>query len=294
MQLEAAGLTHDSLNPAKHRPLVEEILRTCCTQLGSDHFLEKVGGVELLLHDLIYVVSNTQKRWGTLRNLSALPNLYLPSVQRDLCEQLSRMADYVAYAAGTTPGEVVTHPGLRSELATLSNQMAELAYHHIADVRGVLTNLIQNAALDAWRSEDCVPILYAPSGVVYLARRGAIHLPERTAIAEDVVRRVKQVSSRQLSNNLTGFGRDGKGMKHADYYHLFFNRLDLLAVGFNATFKIIREGKAPSAGKRFDKLAVWMETGIEPQTVDDVRVDLLAEWCYLAEKTARTCPAAVN
>jgi len=200
------------------------------------------------------------------------------------------MADYVAYAAGTTPSEVYTHPGLRSELATLSNQMAELAYHHIADVRGVLTNLIQNAALDAWRSEDCVPILYAPSGVIYLARRGAIHLPERTTIAEDVVRRVKQVSSRQLRNNLTGFGRDGKGMKHADYYHLFFNRLDLLAVGFNATFKIIREGKTPSAGKRFDKLAAWMETGIESQTVDDVRVDQLAEWCYLAEKTAANLP----
>jgi CRISPR-associated protein Csc3 len=293
-RLDAAGLTHDTLNPAKHRPLVEAILRDCCGQLGLDAFLAPVGGVELLLHDLIYIISNTQLRWGTLRNLSALPGLHLPGVQRDLCEQLSRLADYIAYAAGTTPREVVAHGGLRRELATLSNGQAELVYHHIADVRGVITNLIQNAALAAWQSDDCVPILYAPSGVVYLARRGNVQSPDVIPIANDVVRRVKEISSHQLRNNLTGFSRDGKGLKHADYYHLFFNRFELLTVGFNAAFKIIHDGKAASAGKRFDKLAGWMETGLDAKQVDDLRVDQLAEWCYLAEKTVADLPGGAE
>jgi len=289
-QLAAAGLHHDTVNPAKDRPLIEAILRDCCQQLGLDHLLAPAGGVDQLLHDLLYVVSNTQLRWGTLRNLSALPHLTLPAVQRDLCEQLSRLADYIAYAAGTTPRAVVAHEGLRRELATLSNQLADLHYHHIADVRGVLTNLIQNAALAAQQSPDCVPILFAPSGVVYLARRGAIATPSVTAIADNVVQRVKQVAARQLNNNLTGFGRDGKGLKHADYYHLFFDRLTLLTVGYNATFKIIHGAKAASAGKRFTKLTAWMEMDIDPQTMEDIRVDQLAEWCYLAEKTVADLP----
>lgn len=289
-RLAAAGLHHDTVNPAKDRPLIEAILCDCCQQLGLDQLLAPAGGVDQLLHDLLYIVSNTQVRWGTLRNLSALPKLALPAVQRDLCEQLSRLADYIAYAAGATPRAVVAHDGLRRELATLSNQLADLHYHHIADVRGVLTNLIQNATLAAWQSPDCVPILFAPSGVVYLTRRRTIEAPSVTAIADNVVQRVKQVAARQLNNNLTGFGRDGKGLKHADYYHLFFDRLTLLTVGYNATFKIIHGAKAASAGKRFIKLAAWMEMDIDPQTMEDIRVDQLAEWCYLAEKTVADLP----
>ncbi|MEZ4736812.1 MAG: type I-D CRISPR-associated protein Cas10d/Csc3 [Caldilineaceae bacterium] len=289
-RLAAEGLHHDTVNPAKHLPLIESIIGDCCRQLGLDQLLEPAGGVDQLLHDLIYVISNTQLRWGTMRNLSALPRLHLPAAQRDLCEQLSRMADYIAYAAGATPRAVVVHEGLRRELATLSHQNAELHYHHIAEVRGVLTNFIQNAALAAWQSADCIPILFAPSGVVYLTRRGTVTLPTVATIADDVVQRVKTVAARQLNNNLTGFSRDGKGMKHADYYHLFFDRLTLLTVGYNATFKIIHSDKAASAGKRFTKLAGWLETGIDPQSVEDVRVDQLAEWCYLAEKTVADLP----
>jgi CRISPR-associated protein Csc3 len=289
-ELGKAGLTHETVSPAKHLPLIEEILRGCCLQLGLDRLLNPAGGVDQLLHDLIYVVSNTQLRWGTLRNLATLSRLHLPAAQRDLCEQLSRLADYVAYAAGTTPRMVVAHQGLHKEIATISHQTAELAYHHIAEVRGVITNLIQNAALEAQKNDNCVPILFAPSGVVYLARRGRRPNPDVTTIAEDVVRRVKQVSARQLNNNLTGFSRDGKGMKYADYYHLFFDRFALLNVGFHATFKIIHGGKAAAAGKRFTKLAGWLDTGIDPEQMEDVRVDQLAEWCYLAEKTVAGMP----
>ncbi len=291
-QLEAAGLGHDSLNPARHLSLVETILRNCCTQLKLDQFLQPIGGIESFLHDLIYVISNTQQRWGTMRNISALPRLHLHEKQRGLCEQLSRMADYIAYAAGTTSWEVASHSSLHRELTILSDQLAEFRYHHIAEVRGVITNLIQNAALDACRKDECVPILFAPSGVVYLVRRGYTNTPDVAAIANVVVEQVKRTSARQLRNNLTGFSRDGKGMKHADYYHLFFNRIELLSVGLDATFKIIREGKAPSAGKRFEKLRGWMETIIDPKTVDSLQVDQLAEWCFLAEKTIAGMPGS--
>lgn len=288
-ELERVGLAHDTINPAQHLPLVEAILRRCCTQLGLDRFLEPVGGLESSLHDLIFVVSNTQRKWGTLRNLSALPKLRLLGSQLDLAEQLSRLADYITYV-GRSPRDAVSHEGLRREINVLSNQTAQLVYHHIADVRGVITNLVQNAALDAYSNNNCIPLLYAPSGVVYLARKADRSTPDVMTVAEQVVVRVKQVAGRILRTNLTGFGRDGKGLKHAPYYHLFFSPLDLLKVATDATAKIIHENKAPSAGKRFEKLATWMDLDIDLETVADVRVDQLAEWCYLAEKTVRELP----
>ena len=292
-ELATVGLSHDSVNPAQHLPLVETILRRCCTDLGLDHFLEPLGGLESVLHDLIFVVSNTQRKWGTLRNLSALPRLRLPGPQLDLAEQLSRLADYITYV-GRSPRDTVQHPGLRREINVLSNQTAELVYHHLADVRGVLTNLVQNAALAARSNDDCVPLLYAPSGFVYLALKGKSAAPPVGEVAEAVVQRVKQVAGRILQTNLTGFGRDGKGMKHAPYYHLFFETLDLLTVGINATFKIIHESKAPSSSKRFERLATWLELDLPPASTNDIRIDQLAEWCYLAEKTVQDLPGGAD
>lgn len=288
-ELEAAGLRHDSVNAAQHRGLVEAIFLRWGERLGLDAFFAPEGGLQANLHDLIFVASNTQTKWGTLRNLAALPELRLPGPQRGLAEQLCRLADYLAYI-GRTPREAATDRSIHRELATLSNQEATLVYQHIAEVRGVLTNLIQNAALEACSSDECVPLLYAPSGVVYLTRRGAFQPPDKAQIGEQVVERVKKLAKQRLSVNFTGFGRDGKGMKHAGYYSLFFTPLEMVNVGLHATLKIIHANKPPSAGKRFDKLEAWLPLDVTRSVMEDVRVDQLAEWCFLTEKTVRGLP----
>mgnify|MGYP001340731736 CR=1 FL=1 len=290
-ELTQAGLRHDQVNVAQHRSVVETILRRWCYTLGLEPFLQPIGGVDTLLHDLIFVACNTQLKWGTLRNLAALPNLNLHTRQLSLAENLSRLADYLAYI-GRDPRQLSSNPSIHREISLLSDQRARLVYQHIADVRGVLTNLIQNAALDAVRNDDCVPLLYAPSGVVYLARKEQVDSVDPQQVAEAVVQRVKQVASRRLAMNLTGFGRDGKGMKYADYYDLFFDKTEMLAVGIKATFSTIHENKKASAGKRFAKMreGAWMAPEVDLNLPDDVRVDQLAEWAYLAEKIVRDQP----
>jgi CRISPR-associated protein Csc3 len=289
-QLAAAGLRHDTVNAAQHLETVEEIFRAWCAQLGLYPFLEPSGG-DLLLHDLIFVACNTQIKWGTLRNVAALPRLQLPGPQIDLAEQLSRLADYLAYIA-RNPRSVVADQTIHREISILSNQMARLVYHHVAEVRGVITNLIHNAALEARQSDDCVPLLYAPGGVVYLIRRQEVVTPDLSSVAEEVVRRVKRVAGGRLFNTLTGFNRDGKGLKYASYYALFFEKLEMLDVAVQATGKIIHAGKKPSAGKRFAKMAenAWLGPDVDLDLPDDFRVDQLAEWCYMAEKIARDLP----
>jgi CRISPR-associated protein Csc3 len=285
-ELEGLGLRHDRVNAAQQRGVVEAIFLHWGERLGLAAFLEPVGGLAANLHELIFLACNTQVKWGTLRNLAALPELRLPGAQRALAEQLCRLADYLAYV-GRSPREAAAHRSIHSLLAELSDQQAQLVYHQIADVRGVLTNLVQNAALAAGEAAGGVPLLYSPNGVVYLVRRSQWQAPALQPIAEAVVARLRQRARQRLENSLTGFGRDGHGIKYADYYRLFFEPIDLIGVGLKATLKIVNPAKAPAAGKRWDKLSGWVEVGLSRDQMDNVRVDQLAEWAYLAEKMGR-------
>ena len=290
-ELAAHGLKHDRVNAVQHLAVVEAIFSQWCERLGLDYFLAPIGGVDALLHDLIYIACNTQIKWGTLRNLAALPKLRTHPRQLGLAENLSRLADYLAYL-GRDPRQVVAHSGIHRQISMLSDQSAQLSYHHIAEVRGVITNLIQNAALTTLKSTDCVPLLYAPTGVVYLTRKTNMLTLDLLVLAEAVVAEVKKVAGRRLELNLTGFGRDGKGLKYADYYDLFVKKIDMLAVALAASTKLIHEGKKPSAGKRFAKMSEgqWLDAEVDLALPDDVRVDQVAEWCYVAERIARDLP----
>lgn len=285
-QLQAAGFSHDKAVGPAQMPLVETLFREWSERLGVVAFLQPLGGLDATLHDLIYIACNTQTRWGTLRNLSLLARLTLAPPQLDLAEQLSRLADLLAYVA-RTPQTVVTDTTLHRELTTLSGGRARFTCHHLADNRGLLTNFIHNAALRALQHADRVPLLYAPSGVVYLERKvGAPPLPTVAEIAEATIERIKELVSADLRRSRSGIKRDGKGMKHADFYWLFFDLPEFIRLGARGTFDVIREGKAPSAGKRFTKMreGEWLDASADLDLPDDLRVDQLAEWCYLAEK----------
>lgn len=284
-QLEAAGFSHDNAVGAAQIPTLEAIFRAWCKRLGLNPFLEPVGGVETVLHDLIYIASNTQVRWGTLRNLSLLKRLTLNPTQLDLAEQLSRLADLLAYVIQTPPQAL--EPKIQSEINTLSGGLARLTYHHVSENRGVLTNFVHNAALAALTHEYRQPLLYAPSGVIYLEhKKNAPPLPETGTVIESVIQKIRAVVGNRLATSKTGIKRDGKGMKYAAYYWLFFDLPQFIQIGVDATFKVINENKKPSAGERFEKMVSgkWMDANVDLDLPDSIRVDQLAEWCYLAEK----------
>ena len=174
---------------------------------------------------------------------------------------------------------------IHREITELSNNTAYLCYHHVADNRGVLTNLIHNAALGAIRHSLRQPILYAPSGVVYLTHKDAPPLPAIGTVVDATVARVQQVSAQRLSVSLTGFQRDGKGLKSADYYELFFDLGAQVRLAAKAAFKHIPSSKKPKAGERFTKIRekAWFDPSIDLDLPDDIRVDQLAEWCCYVE-----------
>ena len=283
-ELQEAGFSHERAVGAAQMPTLERIFLAWCERLGLDLFLKPVGGAAHVLHDLIYVACNTQVRWGTLRNLSLLKALRLNPTQLDLAEQLSRLADLLAYVVQTPP-QAMTQK-VQEAIKTLSDGRARLTYHHIADIRGVLTNFIHNAALRAMTHEYRQPLLYAPSGVIYLEHTTqAPPPPSCDQVAQAIIDNIKALVRRRLAQSKTGFKRDGKGIKFPEYYWLFFDLPDLLALSAEVMPTLIHESKSPSAGKRFEKMrrGQWMSPDVDLDLPNDIRVDQLAEWCYLAE-----------
>ncbi|NLH00073.1 MAG: type I-D CRISPR-associated protein Cas10d/Csc3 [Chloroflexi bacterium] len=290
VQLEKHGFNYQRAVGMEQMPVLEDIFRVWCSELGLDDFLASLGGADVVLHDLIYVACNTQVRWGTLRNLQLLPRLTLSHAQLELAEQLSHFADLITYVA-RTPQEAATHSSINTTLAWLSNTQARLTVHHLSDNRGVLTNFIHNAALAAMSNFYRVPLLYAPSGVVYVEHKTlAGALPEVSQIAADTIERIRQAANESLKDNIKGFQFDNsKGMKYAPFLWLLFDLPTLLRKGVKATLNEFHFGKKSVASNRFNKIREngWMAPGVDLDLPDDMYVDQLAEWCFLAERQVK-------
>jgi CRISPR-associated protein Csc3 len=183
---------------------------------------------------------------------------------------------------------VVKHPSdiekgsLPNIIGNLSNHQFKFSYHTLSDNRGVLTNILNNALMEAHPSEFYTPLLYLPDGVVYLATADA---PAITTgdIPEQVIAKIKSFCADKLKLKQTGFSRDGKGFKFADYYWLFFDTVQLMEVSIDAACRLIPSTKTSSAKKRSDSLVAFQKEGDLPESLnvqftDDYRIDRLAEF----------------
>ncbi|MDJ0560405.1 MAG: type I-D CRISPR-associated protein Cas10d/Csc3, partial [Microcystis sp. M53599_WE4] len=124
--------------------------------------------------------------------------------------------------------------------------------------------------------------LYLPTGVVYIAPKNAPEVSLET-LPNRVVDTIKSLCSGELQRKQTGFGRDGKGMKYADYYSQFFDDAGLMRAALNATLRILGDNKASVAGSRGENLIKFQQQGVLPTDYDfhcedDIRIDRLAEF----------------
>ncbi|MBD6614514.1 type I-D CRISPR-associated protein Cas10d/Csc3 [Komarekiella sp. 'clone 1'] len=240
---------------------------------------------EELIDDIIEISSNAGVKndsdFGlTTRGLKPSDNEILDSRIRQVLIDLIRLSDLFA--------SVVKHPrdvesgGLQTLLTRLSNHQLKLTYHSLCENRGILTNIFNNALIAAHPEEFYTPLLYLPDGVVYLA---IVAAPPITTdkIPEQVIAKIKYLCSEKLKERQTGFNRDGKGFKFADYYWLFFDVVELMEVSINAASRLLPDSKTASAGKRGESLQSYQAQGelathLNLQIANEVRIDRLAEF----------------
>ncbi|MCA9994897.1 MAG: type I-D CRISPR-associated protein Cas10d/Csc3 [Anaerolineales bacterium] len=296
-ELTSYGLGHDSANPAKHLPVFETVFKQWCERLGLTQFLEPIGGLDFYLHDLIYLAVNTQRKWGTMLNLNALPGLRLNGRSRQLATDCCTLADLLAYVA-KTPVQVASHHTIYDLIQNLSGGQARFMYHHVSENRGVLTNFIHNAAMTALQNDDCVPLLFAPSGTVYLTRIQNKTFPETAVIAETTVQLIRRACQQRLQRDFVGFSRAGKGLKVAPYYDLHLSIPDQIRLTGQAVFKQIPETKKTVFTSRYEKIEAkgWLTQpiGLGELNKDDSRVDQLAEFAAFATTLAKTAVPAFD
>lgn len=165
------------LSLAEHRELVYAI----CIELGIDYLVSPEHPEAYLeyLDDLLCVAYNAQRRWDKNWNFSTfgLDNLKLKDRVLGCLADLSCLADLLS--------SIIKHPQdaenrtLFERIHSLSDGQLKFTYHSIAENRGVLTNVVNNALMEAHTSLNTPehtyyePLLYLPTGVIYLADRNA-------------------------------------------------------------------------------------------------------------------------
>ncbi|MGD1804012.1 type I-D CRISPR-associated protein Cas10d/Csc3 [Dapis sp. BLCC M126] len=267
----------------------QEIFRVMVPLLGLDKLInpEKPEGWVEYLEDLLFIAYNTQKRNDTNLNLSESGlNPKLPDRSLICLSNLTLLADLLS--------SIIKHPqdaknsSLHNIIHQLSDGKLELSYHSIAENRGVLTNIVNNAVMAAYQNLNTEeekyyqPLLYLPTGVIYLTQKNAPPISEEN-LPELVVSKIKELCAKQLRLRQTGFGRDGKGMKYAEYYNLFFDTVSLIEVALEATLRILHPGKKSVAKSRSDNLVKFQQQQILSadynfQFDDDLRIDQIAEF----------------
>ncbi|MDB9416023.1 type I-D CRISPR-associated protein Cas10d/Csc3 [Microcystis aeruginosa] len=282
------------LSIQEHREILDVMIR----HLQLDVFIdpENPEVYREYIDDLLVIAYNAQVRWGTNWNFSIHDGLFPKLKPRG--DKLFSLTGLACLADRIS--SIVKHPqdalssSLDEILGRLSNRNLKLTYHAISENRGVLTNVINNALIDEYVSLNTPenqyyqPLLYLPTGVVYLTSRNA---PEISVdnIPERVVDKINSLCIGELRTRQTGFNRDGKGMKYAEYYHLFFNTLELMDVGLDATLKILKDGKKPVSGDRSGTLVKFQKLGILSDRYnfefkEDIRIDQIAEFCDLISR----------
>jgi len=247
---------------------------------GIDKFLGE--GWKSYLNDIVWVSHNAGDGRDADLGLESrgLRDYQLDGRTRGVLSNLVKLSDRLA--------SVVKHPSdiekgsLPNIIGNLSNHQFKFSYHTLSDNRGVLTNILNNALMEAHPSDFYTPLLYLPDGVVYLATADT---PAITTgdIPEQVIAKIKSFCADKLKLKQTGFSRDGKGFKFAEYYWLFFDTVQLMEVSIDAACRLIPSTKTPSAKKRSDSLVAFQTAGDLPESLqvnftDDYRIDRLAEF----------------
>src|SRR6266851_957 len=202
--------------------IIAEELEKC----GADAFFP---GWREYLEDIAYLVVNTQERWGTHLNTYAW-NLRLPERRILELRRLCTYSDCIAYLLPMPSAILPTGDArkLNTILAELSDDELVFTYHQLREVRGLLTNVINDSLVnlytDAGQRGGIWPYLFFSDGVVYIARKKLLLTIASEQVVEAVQAHLREICALRIKQGAPGFKFDNKGIaKHPEYYFDFLS-----------------------------------------------------------------------
>jgi len=223
-----ATITREEIEQAKDT--VAEELRKCNVEQFFPDFAA-------YLEDITYLVVNTQQKYGTHLH-TYLWQLQIKERRLLLLRRLCTYSDKIAYLV-TSPSAILLETEtetLREILKELSGDELVFTYHQLREVRGLLTNVINNGLVNLFLSEregEIWPYLFFSNGVIYIKRKTCQISISTEQIVETVQGHLKHLCSGTIKNHAPGFKFSIQGIaKHPDYYFEFLSLeeyCDLLA-----------------------------------------------------------------
>jgi CRISPR-associated protein Csc3 len=215
--------TKDREDIEQAKDLVTEQLRLCNVEAFFPDFAA-------YLEDIAYLVVNTQQKWGT--NLHTyLWRFQLPERRVLLLRRLCTYSDHIAYLV-PSPSAILSE----AEAGTLTTILAELSddefvfsYHQLREVRGLLTNVINNGMVQLFTGgrEGIWPYLFFSDGVVYIKRKSLQLALSTGQIVETVQAQLRQICAGTIKSQAPGFKFSIQGIaKHPGYYFEFLSLED--------------------------------------------------------------------
>ncbi len=205
------------------KDLVAEQLRLCNVEKFFPDFAA-------YLEDIVYLVVNTQQKWGTHLHTYGW-RFQLKERQLLLLRRLCTYSDHIAYLV-TSPSAILGD----AEAATLSTILSELSrdelvftYHQLREVRGLFTNVINNGMVHLFIDErnGIWPYLFFSDGVVYIKRKSLVFSLTTEQIVNTVREQLRAVCAETIKNQAPGFKFSIQGIvKHPGYYFEFLSLED--------------------------------------------------------------------
>jgi CRISPR-associated protein Csc3 len=250
-------------------------VRSICHQLGEklqfDAFYPEWQQQQ---DDIVYLAQNYQTREEAYHDTGDFA-LQLPARRRNEMRLLGSFADILIHIE--EPRRVLTHThGDRQTDENLQNKLRNIgtvgdrapvfAYHQVAEVRGLLTNLIHQAVQEQFQAAGYQPYLYFAEGVVYLTANTAAVVPNLERITDAVWQRIRTIIGKPKA---LGFSRDGKGIKATDNLFNIFTIAEMV----RRTAIYAGNMKNTFTRARLDSLGIT-----DPILPADIRTDQLAEF----------------
>ncbi len=206
---------------------------------------------------------------------------------RDLCTY----SDLIAFLIKSPEDVLLSNSATRSGgLSDLLSQLTDdsfvFSYHKLSEVRGLLSNQINNAAIRYIATlypeeQKPIPYLYFPNGVVYLGLRTSLN---PTVNYEDINQSVKETIGEAMAatiNHGDGIGFNGKGL--LSYPRYFLDFIDLNAFLDFFVEKTISESKANVSGNILQKMLGMQKSGMIPTNIvldytPDERITMLGRF----------------
>ncbi len=287
--LKESGFAETEAPSPRMIPFLEQIFLDWGSKLGLDAFLKPLGGMGAVVQEIMFIACNTQVLWGTARPPGLFPKMRTRPEVYLAATTVSRLADLVAYAA-RTPRQMVAHETITKKvfgelavsLHSQTERVGRLVYHHVAENRGLLLNFIHDGALRALTvPNQRVPLLYAPSGVVYLERAGAPPMPDPADLVAQIVADIRLKAGEELINKGKGAKRGNTGLQVDTSYDDYFDLREFVGKSVKLTQQFITNNKSED---RLQPIRGVVEASKMPPALKDAkdaRLDQLAEWAGL-------------